>query len=803
VAAPLLILAICQPLVAFSETSGSGPWVVRVFGWSEEQLPDLGERFDHIGVYREKEMVLLQADTADDWAWLLDQGLEVRIDRRRTDVLREIERYRLQGRAVNAIPGFECYRSVEEMLDTGVAIAAEYPDLATWTDIGDSWEKINLPPAGYDIRVLTLTNSAVGGDKPALLVFGSTHAREYVTAEFVTRFAEHLVALHGVDPDVTWILDHHEVHLVLVLNPDGRKRAETGILWRKNADNDFCTDTNLRGIDLNRNFDFMWGNSVCNGSSSSECSTTFHGPFAASEPEAMAGQAQMTAIFPDQRPDDQTTPAPLDAEGIFLDVHAFGEIVLTSWGCIGTTGPPPNNQGLLTLARKIAYFPGYDALVGSTGAVDGSTKDFSYGRLGVPGFTVEMGTAFFEECSYFEEAILEPNLEGFTHVGKNVRTPYMTPAGPDTVDLAVAPLPIAVGSSVGVTATIDDTRYNTGAEPSHVIQGAEIYVDTPPWAGGSPLAMTAVDGNFDQTVEAVEGTVATGALSTGRHTVFVRGRDVGGPEAGGTHGAMTAAFLYLIDPATSPTLQGVVTDRDGGDPLDATVAIGPFEIQTGAGTGAYDLQLPVGTYDVTVSAPGYAPQTVQAVDLEASEVETLDFELDALVTLFSDDVEAGNQGWTAELPWAITEETSNSPTHSWTDSPGGNYGNDADTSLTSPIFDLGFLEGVLLTFRHIYDFEPSFDRGLVEVSTDGVVWSAVKTFSQQDQTAQWELVQVPLPALDGAPQARVRFRIESDGGLTRDGWHIDDIVLEAASPVVIFADGFESGDTSAWSNAVP
>ena len=43
-----------------------------------------------------------------------------------------------------------------------------------------------------------------------------------------TRFAEYLVNNYGADADATWILDHHEIHLMLQMNPDGRKKAETG-----------------------------------------------------------------------------------------------------------------------------------------------------------------------------------------------------------------------------------------------------------------------------------------------------------------------------------------------------------------------------------------------------------------------------------------------------------------------------------------------------------------------------------------------------------------------------------------------
>ena len=111
-------------------------------------------------------------------------------------------------------------------------IVADHPDLATWTDVGDSWEKTDDPANGWDMMVLKLTRSAVPGPKPALFLSCAIHAREYTTAELCTRFAEELVAGYGSDADATWILDHHEVHLLLVTNPDGRKQAETGLSWR-------------------------------------------------------------------------------------------------------------------------------------------------------------------------------------------------------------------------------------------------------------------------------------------------------------------------------------------------------------------------------------------------------------------------------------------------------------------------------------------------------------------------------------------------------------------------------------------
>ena len=60
------------------------------------------------------------------------------------------------------------------------------------------------------------------------------------------------------------------------------------------------------------------------------------------------------------------------------------------------------------------------------------------------------------------------------------------------------------GTTVNLSATINDTRYNNsnGTEPTQAIAAAEYYVDTPPWvAGAAPIAMAASDGNFNASTE--------------------------------------------------------------------------------------------------------------------------------------------------------------------------------------------------------------------------------------------------------------------------------------------------------------
>jgi len=759
---------------------GDGPWVVRVKTVDREVVRGLAQWYDVWSVHPEKGFVLVEVDRPGAGRLIAD-GFAIEVDAQRTARLQEV-----LGRAepgpplrigarnqTSGIPGFPCYRTVEETFADAAAIAAAHPDFATWTDVGDSWEKTQSPTAGYDMNVLRLTQAAVPGPKPILFLSCAIHAREYTTAELCLRFAERLVDGYDVDPDATWLLDHQEVHLLLHTNPDGRKMAETGLSWRKNTNNDYCSNTSSRGADLNRNFDFQWG--CCGGSSSFACSTTYRGPFAASEPEIQVLQAYVASVFPDQRPDDLVTPAPTDATGVAMDIHSYGQLLLWPWGF--DYDPAPNSTQLQTLGRKLAYFNGHDPGQGTDLYVtDGSSKDFYYGTLGVAAFVSELGTQFFESCNYFAFDILEQNLETLLYAAKAARAPYMEPAGPEPLGVAVPPRAVEPGDLVAVSATLDDTRYSTldGIEPSQAIAAAELYVDVPPWeTGATPLAMGASDGLFDSTIEGVEATLDTTGLAVGRHTLFVRGQD-----AAGNWGVVSAVFLHVIDSVTAPTLQGTVLDAGTAAPVAATVRAGDFETTTD-GAGVYSMRLPAGSYDVTVVATGYRSATTEGVAVASSQTTVEDFALRPFAGIWADDAEAGNPGWTAGAPWAITTERAFSPTHAWSDSPGSLYANNANVSLTSPVFDLTDYSGTLLSFRHIYDLEPLFDFARVEVSTDGGgSWSEAAIFGGK-RTDSWALEEIPLLALDGQAQARLRFRLETDDSVREDGWFLDDILLEA------------------------
>jgi carboxypeptidase T len=466
-----------------------------------------------------------------------------------------------------SVPNFACYRTVEETYDDLAQLAQAAPNLAQWVDIGDSWLKVQTADAeGYDLHVLVLTNRLTPAPKPRFFLMAALHARELTTAETATRFAEQLIERYGIDPDVTWLLDYNEIHILPQSNPDGRKRAEgdaggyisnPNALWRKNVNNTLCTDNRRYGVDLNRNGSYRWG--ACEGfacSSDSACDLTYRGTGPASEPETQAIEVYLRSLFPDRRGPGEEDAAPVETQGIMISLHSYSELILFPWGW--RTARAPNDAGLRTLGRKFGYFTGYETCqAGEEGCIymtDGSTDDFAYGELGVPSYTFELGTTFFESCGFFETSILPQTLAALTYAAKVAVKPYQMPAGPDVVNPTVTPALVAPGDQVILRAELDDARTlrhsNFGTEPVQAIASATYTVDAPSWSSeqGPGTNMQAVD-VFDKSHESAIAVIDTTGWSLGRHTIFVQASD----DSGNT-GPPTAVFVEIGYPVYLPFL---------------------------------------------------------------------------------------------------------------------------------------------------------------------------------------------------------------------------------------------------------
>lgn len=473
------------------------------------------------------------------------------IEKRQAQILdSSISTSRNNDITIQTVPGFPCYETVEETFAAAQNFVTDYPQLAQWSDVGNSWQK-SVGQGGYDINVLRLTNRSIGNDKPVLFINSAIHAREYATAPLNLDFARWLLEGYNNDADATWILDHHEIHLMLQTNPDGRKRAETGLSWRKNTNQGFCGPSGNRlGVDLNRNFTFAWNATNGVGSSGNTCSATYRGPQAGSEPEIQALESYIRNLWPDRRGSARTSAAPVDTSGIHIDIHSFSELVLWPWGDVNQIAP--NGAALQTLGRKFAFFNGYSPQQ-SIGLypTDGTSDNVSYGELGVAAFTFELGTQFFQSCNVYENTIRPDNLPALIYAAKVVRAPYITPSGPDSINVTLSnnasDFGVPAGTTVTLSATSSDTRFNNsnGSEATQNISTAEYYIDTPPWDSSAvALPLSASDGSFNQRSEGVTATIDTNDLNLGRHTIYVRSQDTSG-----TWGAVSATFLNITNSA--------------------------------------------------------------------------------------------------------------------------------------------------------------------------------------------------------------------------------------------------------------
>jgi len=799
---PIKLLAASILFISFSftyaipdntrlEPNDEGPWVVRVYEIDDQDYSRLQQQFDVWAIDSNDAYAIIGIKSRNEMKLLRGLGFPVLIDPVQSAKYRQPAISK--GLNAKTIPGFACYRTVEETQMTAEQIVQNNPDLAELIDVGDSWEKTEDGTSGFDLNVLKLTNQNITGVKPKLFVMSAIHAREYTTAETMTRFAEQLANGYDQNADITWLLDHHEVHLLLQSNPDGRKQAETGLLWRKNTNENYCSPVSQdRGADLNRNFPFQWGGAA----STDPCNPTYQGPSANSEPEVNAVVDYVRSIFPDQRGDLITDAAALDATGVFIDIHSFSQLVLWPWGFSNAAGPAPNQDQLSTLGRRLAFFNSYrpQQILGLT-AASGSTADFAYGELGVAAYAYELGTSFFQDCSFFENNIADQNIASMMYAAKVARTPYQTPSGPDVDEPIISPNTLLPGENINLLVRADGTRFSTLAEPTspqeapRVISNVEIFLDNLPWASSATANATPSDGSFDSSLEDATATLSTTGLTQGRYTVFAQavGQD-------NQAGAISSEFVFILDPATSGRLFGqVLVDGTTTSVPDALIQTGSFQTMSDA-SGNYSINLPPGTYTLDISANGFGNNSAQ-VTIDPSEQEALNLTVLSRCELFADDIENGNIGWTADTPWAINSEQANSPTQSWHDSPGGPYQNGLNISLTSPLIDLSLATSTELNFAHVCDTESGFDFGIVEISTDGTNWSEVYRCDDQES---FQNQSVNLDALDGSATAQFRFRLSTDNVVDDNGWYIDDVSVTGASPVctpdspdLVFSDGFE------------
>ncbi len=189
------------------------------------------------------------------------------------------------------------------------------------------------------------------------------------------------------------------------------------------------------------------------------------------------------------------------------------------------------------------------------------------------------------------------------------------------------------------------------------------------------------------------------------------------------------------------------------------------------------------SYTVTVTSGNYSV---------SKEFTKSYFETEIIIEDSGDDL----NNWTS-TNWTVTDATYNSPNNSITDSEGGNYSDNTNSSitLTNPI-DLTDVQNPQLSFFAKWSIENNWDYVQLLISTNnGSTWVPVTTNHTNIGTGSFQPTGEPLfdassswieNYVDLNPyinqSIKFRFELHSDGGVTADGFYFDDFSISSVLP---------------------
>jgi carboxypeptidase T len=279
-----------------------------------------------------------------------------------------------QNFSLGTMGGFCTWEEMLVHLDT---MHAKFPDLIS--------QKQALPGQtieGRPVYWLRISdNPNVKEDEPEVFYNGLIHAREPASMQQMLYFMYHLLENYNADAEIKNLVDHTELYFVPCVNPDGyvynqQTHPGGGGLWRKNRRDNLNGST---GVDLNRNFGYMWGHDNY-GSSPNPSSNLYRGEAPFSEPET-----QMIRDF-----------AQSHNFKLVMNYHSYANLLVYSWGYVSYHSPADYD-----LLRKLASIQtlenqfGFGSVSRMLYLVNGDANDWFYGDESKPvsmAFTPEVGS---------------------------------------------------------------------------------------------------------------------------------------------------------------------------------------------------------------------------------------------------------------------------------------------------------------------------------------------------------------------------------------------------------------------------
>jgi carboxypeptidase T len=229
-----------------------------------------------------------------------------------------------------SVKGSTTYLNIDEVESAlAVAAAAPYANIATLITLP------NPTHEGRTCHALKISGQS-GANRVGVYFLGGVHAREWGSPDILINFIERIeqayvtatgLAFGGTTftaADIKKIVDTLDILIFPQANPDGRQYSMTvDCDWRKNRRPASAGTPQCIGVDLNRNFDFLWdfpkhySPEATVATSTEPCNDFYFGTSSFSEPETKNAR-WIVDQFAGTR--------------FFIDLHSYGQQVLYRWG---------------------------------------------------------------------------------------------------------------------------------------------------------------------------------------------------------------------------------------------------------------------------------------------------------------------------------------------------------------------------------------------------------------------------------------------------------------------------------------
>ena len=308
----------------------------------------------------------------------LDQ-LEIHYDIIHDDIekfysTRLINNYESRDFELGSMGGYYTFDEIEQQLDN---LYNDFPNIIS--------EKISLGLSleGRNIWMVKISdNPNIDEDEPEALYTGLHHSREPMSYMNLFYFMNWLTENYGLDSEATALVNNRELYFIPAINPDGlvynyEIAPNGGAMQRKNM-RQTCSSSPT-GVDLNRNYSYMWGYDD-SGSSPDGCNETYRGSLPFSEPET-----QIIKNFIEEH----NFP-------IALNYHSYSNLLIYPLGYTYDNPVPQEDLEIfIEYGQEMVKFIGYALGTGPVllYTVNGEACDWMYGEHDIFAYTPEIGSS--------------------------------------------------------------------------------------------------------------------------------------------------------------------------------------------------------------------------------------------------------------------------------------------------------------------------------------------------------------------------------------------------------------------------